>query len=375
MMRNMILLFWLFSKRLYKRVSIYAAFLLIAFIVVGFASLARDEKGIVTIALAYENEEDQLSAQVVDSLMSSSNMILFYQSQPEEAAADISAGKADAAWIFSEDLESRMIQFANGDHKPFVHIIQREQTVPLMLAREKLTASLYAYCSEYVYLRYLQENLADIRSVSEQELLDYLNDTGIQSELFTFYNVNGDPVTVENDYMLSPVRGLLAIVAAMAAVVNAMSLQKDIDRGLFCWVSKRYQITVELCYQLATALPICLVSYLAMLFGGIDGEPVNELLLIPVYSLCCASFGLVIPMLFGNRRLLAAMLPVIVIAMLVICPVFFDISVLRLLQMLLPPTYYIHGGYNLTYLIYGLVFCILMFFLRYGIQKFIKRTI
>ena len=52
----------------------------------------------------------------------------------------------------------------------------------------------------------------------------------------------------------------------------------------------------------------------------------------------------------------AALLPAAVIVMLAVCPVFFDLPQLHTIQMMLPPTYFIQGVYDLTMLIHCGIF-------------------
>ena len=50
------------------------------------------------------------------------------------------------------------------------------------------------------------------------------------------------------------------------------------------------------------------------------------------------------------------MIPLLIVAMLLVCPVFFDLGALRMVQFLLPPTYYINGVYNTRYILYMAVY-------------------
>ena len=58
-------------------------------------------------------------------------------------------------------------------------------------------------------------------------------------------------------------------------------------------------------------------------------------------------------------RGLGTVLPLIIVASLVICPVFFDVGELRHAQYALPPTYYINAVYDHRYLVYMAAYTLL----------------
>ena len=98
----------------------------------------------------------------------------------------------------------------------------------------------------------------------------------------------------------------------------------------------------------------------ALLLAGLGAGIWTELLIFLLYGICCALFGMVLRAVFGGRRGLAVLIPVLTIVMLAVCPVFFDVGYLRKLQLLLPPTYYINSAFNPKYLIYLAVYDIVL---------------
>jgi len=66
------------------------------------------------------------------------------------------------------------------------------------------------------------------------------------------------------------------------------------------------------------------------------------------------------------------LLPLIVIAMLAICPVFYDLGKLRAFQYLFPPTYFVTGAYNDRMLLWAVLYDVVLFAL-FGILKKFKR--
>lgn len=367
---------WLLNKRLFRKPTFLAILLLIPVLVFGYGLGAQGESGMVTIVLAQEGE-DPLSAQVIEDLLGSSKLILFQQCDSAQEAEDrVAHGKADAAWIFPEDMDSRIEAFTE-DPDPdnaFIRVIQREEKVMLMLTREVLGGKVMDLCTERIYIHYIRANLPQMDTLSDEDLLELYETTSLSGDLFSFEQTDGS--VVEEDgagYLLTPVRGLLAVVIVLCAMATAMYYVHDSKAGTFAWMSEGMRPLAELGCQMVSVLDLSVAALLSLLAIRMAGELLWELLVLVLYSLCAAAFGMMLRRLCGSIRALGALLPLLVVAMLLICPVFFDLGALRSLQYLLPPTYYINAVYNSDYVLYMLAYiagCGAVYFLS---GKLLKR--
>lgn len=100
---------------------------------------------------------------------------------------------------------------------------------------------------------------------------------------------------------------------------------------------------------LAVVLPSLVLTKQAVAFG-------RELALALLYGMCVAAFSMLVRRLAGSIRALSMVTPILVVVMLVICPVFFDLGALRQAQLFFPPTYFIIGAYQETYLLYMVIY-------------------
>ena len=372
-MRKTAMWCWLLTKRLYKKVTFVCILLLIPLLIVLFSQISKEESGMLTIVLSCE-QTDPFAMQIVEEFMQDDSVILF-QYEPENSAYEkVQGGKADAAWIFPGNLEERLIRFSeNNGGEGIVKIVERESTVPLRLAREMLSSVLYTHCSEYVYLRYLRECVPETTNVSEEELLKYLQSPDVTGELFAFYDIEGNRQEEKVNYLTSPIRGILATIVAITALVTAMYYQQDYDRGMFSLLPERKRLASEFGYQLIAISNVMTAVFLALFITGMLRNMLVEVFLAFIYCLCCCAFGMVMRGIFGGKRWLGALLPAFLVLMLTVCPVFFNISSLYLLQLLLPPSYYIQGIYNTQYLICAVCYIIIMFAISLLVDYF-KRT-
>ena len=91
---------------------------------------------------------------------------------------------------------------------------------------------------------------------------------------------------------------------------------------------------------------------LAMVLAGQSTNLLRELGVAALYCLCCACFCMLLRRLCGSIRLLGTLLPLLIVIMLLVCPVFFDFGPLRPFQYLFPPTYFVNALYNAKYIWY-----------------------
>jgi hypothetical protein len=96
-----------------------------------------------------------------------------------------------------------------------------------------------------------------------------------------------------------------------------------------------------------------------------------------LYGLSCAAFCLLVLRLCGSVRVLAAVLPLLVVTMIALCPIFFDFRPLMALQMLFPPTYFVNAGHDdrwLWYMALYAVVCVLLALMLEQLIHWMHRT-
>lgn len=351
-------------KRLYKKATFLLLLLMIPLLVLGYGSVSKEESGVVTVALATEAETvDALTRMVWDDL-EESNLIRYMECDSEEAARQMVAdGEADTAWIFAENLEKRIYDFAakRVSSRAFVTVVEPENRVLLKLLREVLSGTLFPYCSEKVYMDYIRENAPELDEVSDEKLLQYYREAPMSDGLFTTTDIHGNAMEPEEtqNYLMAPVRGMLAVVTVLAGLATAMYYIKDEEHGTFSCMSQRRKPLVELGCQLISVVNVLTVVLISL---AVTGQTVfwgREVLVFALYALCVSAFAMLVRRLTGGMRGLGMVTPILVVVMLVVCPVFFDLGMLRQVQLLFPPTYFVTAAYNSSYLLYMLCYTLL----------------
>ncbi len=351
----------LLNKRLYKKLTFLLILALIPALVLGYGLVAQEESGVMTIALTQEGN-DPLAETVMQDLKENTNLIRFvFCDSPESARKMVSDSKADAAWIFAADMEAKVYKFVQNPVKEnsFVRVVEQGSSIPLKLAREKLSGTIFGYCSATMYLTYIRNNVPQLDEMSDETLMEYYNNFDHNIDLFQFTYLEGLSGTEDAknaNYLLTPIRGMLAIIVVLGALAAAMYYIRDEQAGTFALVPQRRKASVEFSCQMIAVVNISAVVLIAMLLAGLAGNIGRELLILALYAISTALFGMTVRRLCGNLATVGTALPLLVVVMLVICPVFFDLGVLRALQYLFPPTYYINAVSSNRFLLLMVVY-------------------
>ncbi len=342
---------WLhiFHKRLFLRPSFLVLLLLIPLIGALLGLVAGMDSGVLKVHLATEEENEKVS-QIFETLMGSEDVLQYVISDPETAEKAVKSGKADAAWIFRKDFDKLSAKFAKKQvsRNSLVKVIQREDEVTLMLAREKLCGVIYPYVSYELYLAYVEDEI--IEGVDEAVLKEYYDSVMPGGEdLFDIaYADGGDASDSGTQYLTAPLRGILSVMVLLTGLAVSMFYKLDEEKGLFVRVPKKYQLLFSLGYHLAPIVDVGAVLVFSLYFAGVTVNIYREIGVMLLFALASALFCIAIERLCPKLGVLCAITPIMIIGMIVVCPVFFNFGFLRPLQVLCPPYYYLNGVFNIT---------------------------
>ncbi len=369
-MRRFLKWFLMLNKRLYKKATFLVILALIPICIFSFSMVAEQESGMVHIVLAQTDKNDALSSQVVDKLMNEESVVNFTKaSSPEEAINDVKTGVADEAWIFPENMQEKIDEFISEESKGFISIVAREKTVLLNLSHEKLSSVLYEHCAKAYYINYARTNLQELNSLGEEELIEYFDNAGISEELFVFGNSSGSKLDdgQQSNYLITPIRGLLGVLIVISGMAAAMYYMQDDISGTFSWISQKGKKYIAFCSLLIAVLNVAGIALISLFVSGTATDVWTELLSVVLYSVCCTVFCLLLKQIFGSIKLYGAIIPLLIVIMIAVCPIFFDFRSFLGVQLIFPPTYYVNAVYDSKYLLYmvvysafGMVLCFLL---------------
>ena len=350
-------LFLLLNKRLLKKPSFIILLCMIPVIVFGLHLVSERESGIVRIALV--NEGSQEAGTIIDELMNKPSVFLFdtYENgkDAEEALLD---NRVDAVWIFPRDYSDRISDFTGSlvkntkDSEGAVEIVEREDNVLLQLSRMELFGALYSDLSFSLFDNYINLRLAD-SEVPAGTLRGYYDNNRNTGMLFDYRDTDErspKEQDVSESYLFTPLRGVLLLLTLLCGLAAAMYYRADLDKEIFTWMPVGNKWVFEHVYLLTALVDGGIVVLITFFITGLATSPLTEIALMFLFILSCCCFCSIIRRLTFNLRSLATFIPILMLAMLVVCPVFIYIRALRGIQLLLPPFYYLMAQNNTGYL-------------------------
>lgn len=347
--------FFLLNKRLYKKFSFLLILCLVPALVGGMWLGTREESGIWKVVLCLQNPEDALSAEIAKGFQEEPGVLQFVRCETEAEARElVKSGGADEAWIFPADLRAEIGKAASQKRAaPIVTVLARENALTLVFTKEILVSALYPHFSYRIYEDFVREECG-LAEISDEELRTAYDRTLREGSLFQMEYLDGQIQEKTDSYLLTPVRGILALWLVLCGFAAAMYFMQDERDGVFSrlpagrrlWLSFGMQ-GVLLCNGVVVLLLAC---GLAGVFTRLPGELASAVL----FACCVAAFCNLLRLLCPRMEWLGSCIPILMMGMLVLCPVFFPVRGWRALKFLLPPFYYLNSIHSPFYL-YGMV--------------------
>lgn len=375
-MSKIVLWLALLNKRLLKKLSFLVILCCIPVLVLGVRFMSKQESGMMHVVLCREEKEDAMADEVIRHLEEHGNLLHLLETDSEtEAKQMVQSGQADAAWIFPEDLQSAIEEYLNGGRyeEGIITVIEKEDNVALHLSREILFGRLYPAISYELYTQFVNRELLQGEEVSEEILQEHYNQTNIEENLFVFHFMDGREGDVDKSYLLFPMRGLLALVIALCGLAFSLYFMQDEEKGVFTWMPLTKSVGGSLLYQLPGLLDVGIIVLVALIPAGVFTDWLTEAVLMLLYLGMVAGFSDVVRRLCGRPVRLAALIPILMLLMLALSPIFMGAVNAKPIQILLPPFYYLSAIHNSSYRVGMLVYIVVVYVLDYVLSKITVR--
>ena len=371
-MRRLFVWCLLTEKRLMKKISYVAMLLVMPILVLGLRQGAREEAGMVTIGLYAPAEEGSLSRELIRQFMEEKSVLryLHYETE-EEALRALEARKVDAVWIFPEHLERELERLAEKKRiQPVARVVEREDDVALVFTREVLCSRIFPEFVYRVYQSYVKEHMGE-NVLTEEEFRAHYLKTLWQGNLFKAQFLDGKEETMDN-YVLAPVRGLLAIWLVISGLAGILYHKMDELQGTYDGIPGRKRLRYSFGLQTVVLINGGLIYLIACRILGVFTSLGRELLLLALFLLYIACFCNLLGLLIKRLEGIGVLIPVLTLLMMAFCPIFLNVRKFWMVQAILPPYLYLkamHGeGYVLPMVLYavcGIALC--------GVGNWIRR--
>lgn len=372
---QMFVRFLLLQKRLLKKNSFLFMLCLAPLLAAGVGRLSEEPAGIATIAL-YLPERDASAQEISDRLLDGRGVLRYLScGDEEEARTLVETGKADAAWIFSEDLSERLEGLGNKQRvRPVVTVVERKESIPLILGREILSSAIYPSFSYRVYAGYVRDELG-LAEMADEELRRVYDSVAVEGSLFQMVYPDETPGEAEDfTYVQAPLRGILAIWFTFVGLAAALCFMQDEDRGVYGRLPVTKRLSVSYIAGAAFLLDAAVVLLLSCKLAGVFTNWKREVVSCAVFAVCVLAFANLLRMLCRTPRRLGMVFLPLLAAMLALCPVFLNLQYFRAGKLLLPPWYYLQSIHNTRCLYEMAVYTVMLVLASAVLQRLQSRA-
>jgi len=349
-MRKIFTWYYLLNKRTLKNYSYIVLFLLLPLLAFSLKIISLRDSSVLKVGL-YTDANSGLSKDIIKELIKEDSIINFIEYKDEESAYEDLQVKLDALWILPDDLE-RAVNNNLYKRKHIVKVIEARKSSILGISREKLFAKLYPYISKALYKKYMEEKFPYLKDdkEGEEELDAYYEARKINDDIIEFVSLDKDGYIekkTDKSFILSPLRGFLAIWLFLVAMISAMFYKKDIDAGLWVWIDRRLKSAFSFLYILAITSTAALIMLVAIYVSGLGIALYKEVVSLFFYVIALALVSNILRAIFNNIYIYSAFIPVILIVSVILSPIFIDLS-RPLLQCTVPVYHYINSIHTLS---------------------------
>lgn len=376
-LKRMLIWYLLLNKRLFKKAGFLVILSLIPILAFLMASaVEKEDSGFMTVALYFgENDAEMISE--LEAAFDNDNSELFYYKVCEtekEAIALAARAEADAAWVFADDLSAEIDSYSRGNPTVLVKVYEAEENSILMLSREKIFASLYPHISYRMYDSYIDEEIVTDIEITEEMRRDAYNIFNEDKKLIDFRFLDADPKQADTPgFLISPLSGMFAILMLLCGLASTMYFINDEQKGTFNWLLPKKRAAVLWTSNFCAVTVAGIFSTVALILSGNYTNFGTETLMMLLYILAASSFCTLVGSLIPSQRAFGIILPIVLVACLVFCPIFFELKGFGAIQALLPPYYYLSGRFDMIYALYSLIYIALSTLAAYGIYVFRHR--
>ncbi len=337
-----------YLKRLFKKPAFIVFLLIMPILSCLYIYGVSDKSSKIYVAL-YDMNNSELSNETIDRLLEYEGIFNFYEATSTDSIYEaVTKGDAHCGYIFTEDM-AHLFETKKG--KGSIDAIVSPSSSLASLIEEIIYSTIFDAFSKEIAYNYLIDN----------DIIDSANESESKEQIYKIYDYNlinfVDLVTEDNldnyteviskDYIYNiPIKGVVALLIFISSLGGAYVYIRDRENGLFIKVApyKRHLINI---ISIATPTIVTSLSGLIAIFIAHNNLSIfKEVFCLFLYFLIATAYVYLYNLVVKSSKLLCATIPIIIIACIVLSPIFIDVSSyipqIRPISYLLPPTHYLN---------------------------------
>lgn len=350
-MKMLFVWFGLWCKRIFKRPLFLFTLLLMPVMVFFLQSFVKKNDAMVRVALTADTKSpDKTATKLLTQMKSLSNSsISFYICKDEQTLRhDVATQKANCGYILPANMKE-CIKSYTQNHKSFITAIRGTSEISSKLVDEIVVSKIYQPIA-YEILK----NFIDKKTNSNTDtayLSSLFNKYDSNDLLFQFEYADGSTNTILNksnaNYMLMPMRGIMALLVLLACLTGALLWYTDVQKGVLVQMNSRQKALSKTLSLLVPGFFAGITGLFTIKIAGISEDVLSEIPAMLCYILSCMALTNLLRNLCKRQDFFLAIIPVITIATLILCPIFINVSTfipaLGKINQLLPTTNYLNA--------------------------------
>ena len=369
-MKRVLMFTFLFAKRLLKKLSFVLILLLMPVLVLSMKLLITEDSDILKVALLDESGDEEV-ARIIENLENGGGAIVYYEvDSMEELKVDVLKNSAECGVVFTEGLYDKLV---NEDADDAIVIYKSLKTTMEDIAKEEIYVEVYRAYAEDLMKKFLEDQnfYEDISDEEKQEMYEYMDedyakfvDDGGAFDVIYNDDESGEVVqsTVEelandDDHLMRPIKGILALFVMMAALAGAVFKNIDEKNGVYATMGYAKRPYINALVIFIPTLMAAIVGVVSKYLAGMGRNLLLELGSMFAYVIILTGFAYLLTAITRSAVLICSMLPMFTIVSMLGCNMFVDVASkivgVNKLRIILPPNYYLEiaktpGGALLT---------------------------
>lgn len=353
-MKKSVLMFYLLCKRQLKQPVL--VLLLISMPIMGLifrAIPSMHEGGIPSVAL-YAQSSNETANAVIEHIISNNDGIHFYRADSvDELESAVIAKDAQCGFIFDDNMKDNILDNKANDS---VTLVSNGGDSVTGTVTQIVFSSIMTVLTKDISIKYMEEHdfFNKIRWPLAMEYFNsqfdtiYASGSSLQinfKTLITDSSSEYDTIDMKSQNSTLPVRPLVGVLIFVACILGVHKWLSDRESGVFIPMSRSTVMASRFLYVIVSVLLFSISGVITVVLSGFALSASDEIMLTFLSIVANVIFGVLLTFIIKKSRTIIALLPVLIICSLLICPVFTDIGIymplIRLVNKFLPPTYFI----------------------------------
>ncbi|MGN0160639.1 MAG: hypothetical protein ACI4AQ_04555 [Lachnospiraceae bacterium] len=331
-MKKSALLFMLLSKRQFK--NVFFCILLVAIPVITYCCgrIEGFHEGPVNAIAIYNEDEGEIAGRIINDLSATQDDYRFviYDSL-SLMEADVLGDKVLCGYAFLPNFTERL--FA-GDTNKIITVICKENSLMAESVNEIVFSHFYKEYCEHAILKYTASNEkftahGDVSGPLTEKYRDYVDGDAIFK--IEFEELSGEEsldgaTQIQEENITFPLRGILSILMLLGMFLGVISYNSDREKGMFKTLRGGFGVQSRILYVLVPVFYIALMTLFSLYAGGVHEGLLKEIGALICYIILLTAVGAMMGLIIPDNRIIMGCMPVVLLASILICPVFVDLE-------------------------------------------------